>query len=386
MNKKDVSTVRKQFKTDNDKLEITDIFNVYVQKETSEIYHWQSQPFGMLEQFQQELFMDNFKKVLAGQLDAKLFDLKFKRGEEGSTQTVLYDSLKTTDTESWMQRMLSIVEKMYDGLTYEMDTVVTFIRGEFKIATRARNEDTEEGGDDEVFSHKFILCSQNRTDQPKSSLVFDYIEKEFKANTSVDPIINLSAPMFGFLFPTFNQGSADVNHILYSAGKANQPSDRFIEEVLTCEPIHTAKEEKDSFELVLHSLIGEKVETDVLANIYTEINKVIEESEESEESEAVMLDYHDVEQILHDSGVKDVSTEKVEFAFKNVLDNEKKEMKATSLVPKSIKINTKVATVTLSPEDLKNVRYVTHNGKRCLLLEIDEEAVVEGFQLETENL
>ncbi|ALC91801.1 hypothetical protein AM500_19935 [Bacillus sp. FJAT-18017] len=383
MNKKDVSTVRKQFKTDNDKLEITDIFNVYVQKETSEIFHWQSQPFGMLEQFQQELFMDNFRKVLAGQLDAKLFDLKFKRGEEGSTQTILYDNLKTEDVETWMQSMLSIVEKMFDGLVYEMDTVVTFIRGEFKVATRARNEETEEGGDDEMFSHRFILCSLNRTDQPKSSLVFDYIEKEFKANTAVDPIINLTAPMFGFLFPTFNQGAADVNHILYSAGKANQPSDRFIEEVLTCEPIHTAKEEKDNFEQVLQSLIGEKVETDVLANIYTEINKVVEEAEDSE---APMLDYHDVERILDESGVKDVTTEKVEFAFKNVLDNEQKEIKATSLVPKTVKIETKVATVTVNPEDLKNVRYVTINGKRCLLLEIDEEAVVEGFQLETVEL
>ncbi|WP_043932993.1 DUF4317 domain-containing protein [Bacillus sp. EB01] len=383
MNKKDVSTVRKQFKTDNDKLEITDIFNVYVQKETSEIYHWQSQPFGMLEQFQQELFMDNFRKVLAGQLDAKLFDLKFKRGEEGSTQTILYDNLKTEDVETWMQNMLSIVEKMFDGLVYEMDTVVTFIRGEFKVATRARNEETEEGGDDEMFSHRFILCSLNRTDQPKSSLVFDYIEKEFKANTAVDPIINLTAPMFGFLFPTFNQGAADVNHILYSAGKANQPSDRFIEEVLTCEPIHTAKEEKDNFEQVLQSLIGEKVETDVLANIYSEINKVVEEAEDSE---APMLDYHDVERILDESGVKDVTTEKVEFAFKNVLDNEQKEIKATSLVPKTVKIETKVATVTVNPEDLKNVRYVTINGKRCLLLEIDEAAVVEGFQLETVEL
>ncbi|WP_059173101.1 DUF4317 domain-containing protein [Bacillus sp. FJAT-27445] len=383
MNNKDISTVRKQFKIDNERLNITEIFNVYVKKETSEIYHMESHPFGMLEQFQQELFMDNFKKVVAGQLDSKLFNLKFRRGEEGGTQTILYDSLHASESEGWQEAMLAVVAKLFDGLFYEMDTVVTFIRGEFRVPTRMRSADSEEGGDDEVFSHKFILCSLNRTDQPKSALIFDYIEKAFKASSAVDPIINLSSPMFGFLFPTFTQGTADVNHILYSAGKPNQPSPHFVEHVLSCEPINTAKEEKDNFEQVLQSLIGEKVETDVLGNIYTEINKVVEESEEME---APMLDYHDVERILADSGVKDVTSEKVEFAFKNVLDNEKKEIKATSLVPKTIKINTKVATVTISPEDLKNVRYVTINGKRCLLLEVEEDAVVEGFQLENVSL
>ena len=79
------------------------------------------------------------------------------------------------------------------------------------------------GGNDEVYSSQFILCSLNKTDQPKKALLFDYIEKEFKSNNAVDPIINLASPLSGFLFPAFNDNSADVNHILYYAGKVNQP-------------------------------------------------------------------------------------------------------------------------------------------------------------------
>lgn len=58
----DIANIRKQFKVDNDLLEIHDIFNVYIMKESSDIYHHQSVPFEMLEQEQKELFMDNFKK------------------------------------------------------------------------------------------------------------------------------------------------------------------------------------------------------------------------------------------------------------------------------------------------------------------------------------
>lgn len=62
MNKKDIANIRKQFKLNNDLLKIHEIFNVYIMKESSDIYHYQSMPFEMLEEEQKELFMGNFKK------------------------------------------------------------------------------------------------------------------------------------------------------------------------------------------------------------------------------------------------------------------------------------------------------------------------------------
>jgi hypothetical protein len=389
MNKKDIANIRKQFKLDNYLLQIQEIFNVYVKKETGEIYHQISQPFQMLEHEAQELFLTNFKKVLSGHLDAKLFELKFRRDVEDSTQSILYEGLRTDSPDEWQESMLRIVEKMFAHAVYEFDTVVTFIRGEYRMATKKRNLESEEGGDDEVYSSEFILCSLNKTDQPKKALLFDYIEKEFKSNNAVDPIINLTAPLSGFLFPAFNENSADVNHILYYGGKVNQPDDSFIEQVLNCEEIITAVEDKDSFEQILKIVMGDEVDSRVISNVYEEIDKIVqeyEENEESDESESPMLDSRDIEHILEISGVEDVDTAKVEHAFKSVVDDEKHEIKATNILPKSIKINTKVADLSVSPKELKNIQYITYNGKRCLLIEIDEDVIVEGFKLETRQL
>lgn len=97
------------------------------------------------------------------------------------------------------------------------------------------------------------------------------------------------------------------------------------------------------------------------------------------------MDYKDVERVLKASGVEEVNAEKVEMAFQKVIDDEKYELKASSIVPnytsKSIKINTKVANISISPKDLKYVRQVNLNGKRCLLIEVDEDTVVDGFTL-----
>src|SRR5699024_466759 len=132
MNKKEISHIRRQLKPDKDYMTNQDIFNVYLQKETCEIYHHESSAFEMLDKQTQDLFLKNFKKTLTGQLDTKLFTLKFQKEIEDSTQTVLYDGLYTEDREQWQAHMLQIVEKMFMETAYDFDTVVTFVHGEYR--------------------------------------------------------------------------------------------------------------------------------------------------------------------------------------------------------------------------------------------------------------
>lgn len=388
MNKKDIANIRKQFKVDNDLLKVRDIFNVYIMKESSDIYHHQSLPFEMLEQEQQELFMGNFKKVLSGRLDEKLFELKFRRDVENSSQLILHRGLLSQEPEEWKEQMLKIVGKMLKDKQYDMDIVVTFIRGEYMKAMKALSEESEESERDTVYSHSFILCSVNKTQEPKKELLFDYVEKEFKYNIVVDPIINLKAPMSGFLFPCFTDNVADVNHILYSTGKANELDYHFIEEVLNAEDILTAKEDKIVFEEIVKKVVGNQMNTSTLSNVYDEIHRVVEENEDDEETP--MLDYKDVEKVLTNSGVKDIDAEKVEEAFKTVVDDEKYEFKASNVVPKfnkkSIKIETKVANISVSPQDLRYVRQVHMGGRLYLMIELEENPLIEGFEMIPEAL
>ncbi|WP_078542954.1 DUF4317 domain-containing protein [Litchfieldia alkalitelluris] len=382
MNKKDIGQIRKQFKVDNDLLKISDIFNVYIMKETSEIYHHQSQPFEMLDQDQQELFMGNFKKLLAGQLDEKLFELKFRRDAENNSQLILHQGLLSSEVEDWKEQMLKIVEKMLVNRQYEMDIVITFIRAEYLKPMKRRNADTEESDRDTVYSHPFILCSINNTQEPKKELLFDYVQREFKYNFVVDPIINLNTPIAGFLFPCFTENAADVNHVLYSAGKVHEPDHQFIEDVLNGEETMTAQDDKIVFEEIIKDVTGDQLSTLTLSNVYEEINRMIVENEEDEPPK---LDTKDVERVLKMSGLEDISAEKVEASFQKIIDDDKYEIKANSVVPKftskSIKISTKIANISISPQDLRYVKQVHLDGKRYLMIEVEEDTVIEGFTM-----
>lgn len=387
MNKKDIATIRRQFKKGNDKLKISDIFNVYIMKESSDIYHHESMPFGMLDEDQQELFLGNFKKVLAGQLDEKLFELKFKRDAEDSSQFILHRGLLTNDVEEWTNDMLKLVAKMLEDRQYEHDVVISFIKAEYLKAQKRQGDDPEESANDTMYSHSFLLCSINKTQEPKKELEFDYVEREFKYNVTVNPVINLQAPLSGFLFPCFNDSAADVNHVLYSTAKAFEPDTAFIEDVLNAEEIMTARDDKSVFEEIVKDITGDQLNTSALASVYEEINRVVEENEEDE---APKLDRQDIQRVLTMSGVEDVTPEKVETAYQKVIDDEKYEMKATSVLPKynskSIKIKTKVANIAISPEDLRYVRQVVFNNKRCIMIEVEEDTVIEGFKMAEEAL
>ncbi|WP_020620557.1 DUF4317 domain-containing protein [Paenibacillus daejeonensis] len=387
MIKKEVAHIRKQFKLDHEMLTIHDILNAYIMKDSEEIYHYECQPFAMVEREKQELYMLNFKKLLTGELDQKLYELKFMEEAEDPTRVLLHQGMVTGDTEEWMNLMLHLVEKMLKDNRYERDTVVTFVRGQYYRPTKGRNDEAEETGKDEMFSHLFILCSVNSTEQQRKSLLFDYTEREFKYNVNVDPIVKLSTPEQGFLYPSVTDNVSDVNRVLYCAGKNHEPNLKFIEDVLNAERTVTALEERSFFEEIVREVAGDQLDASTISQVYEEIHRVIEDNEEEEPPK---LDYRDMEQLLTVSGVPDVTAEKMEQAFQNVVDDRNYELKASSVIPKfnskSIKIQTKVASISVSPQDLRYVKQVNYQGKRCILIEVDEDVVIEGFTLNTETL
>jgi hypothetical protein len=391
LNEKDTAALRRYMKPDQERLKIFDLLNVYVMKETNEIYHRELRPFAMLEREEQVLFLNHFRKALTGAFDHKLFEVKFRpepsEEQPEHTRDILYESLQTEDSGAWADRMMQIADKMLGGSPCDYDRVITFARGQFNKPVKRREDESEEEERMEAYLFRFHLCTVTRTEQPPKTLIFDYIEKAFKPNLSLDPIINLAAPEAGFLFPCLSDDSADVNHVLYTAGKANMPDTRFIEDVLNCEPKPTAQEDRELFTEIVRDVAGDALPAATLAQVYGEIHQMIEESEEPD---APMLDCRDVERILTDSGLEGVTRDKVEEAFLLAANDVHYELKATSVIPKytgkSIKIQTKAATITLSPQDLPYVRQVVHKGKRYLMIELEEDAVIEGFTVKAEDL
>ncbi|MFL0196704.1 DUF4317 family protein [Clostridium sp. WILCCON 0269] len=381
MNKKDLSNIRKEFKLGSYMLTIKEIYSIYLKKDNGEIITRELEYFEMMEVEKRELYLDNFKKILTGALDSKIFELNFKNVSEKKsgedTQYILYEALSRGDGIAEFAD--KIVDKISKNYTYDTDIVISFTRAEYYSSNKTKKESL----DDCVQAIEVILCSINKVEIPKKVLKFDYTEMRFKPNSTVDMIINLNSPVEGFMFPSFTSQYVDVNKIVYYSSKSKNINNTFVEKVLECTIKPTALEEKESFNAILCTALGGKIKPHIMQDIYEIINEKIEEEEEEP-----TLDINEVTRVLEESGVED--TQIVRSAFEEVCGGDY-EFKVRNVVPdfksKSIKIENESTNITISPRDLSSVKQVVNKwGKKCLLIELKEDMVLDGLDLETEQI
>lgn len=385
MNKKELAGLRKEFKLDTYKLNINELYNVYIKKDNGVIVHQELHYFDKLDEEMKELYLKNFKKVLTGAFDTKLFDLKFlDTGYENNTQNILYSMNNSNSGEDMAEGANKIVEKLIQSYSYDTDVVVTFIRAEYMMNFNKKGAEYDEGGDDIVQTFKFLLCSINKIDVPKRALRFDFKQKEFNINSPNDAVINLSAPVSGFVFPSISCGEADVNGVLFYNGKSKELNVSFIEEVLNCAAGMNAETERETFSTILQNAIGDTIKPELMQDIYERINEVAAACDE-ESGEIPVVNIKDVKGILENIGVG--STSELELAFDTYV-GQQYDFKVQNIIPdfnsKSIKITSDSANIMLTPKDLSSIRQVKgKNGKKCLLIELTDDVVIDGFKLET---
>ncbi len=390
MNKKELANIRKEFKLDSGMMKIQEIYSVYLKKDNVQIdyepvIHSEFDYFDRMDMDKKELFLGNFKKVLTGAIDTKIFELDVQNiEEENNTQEILGGALKSSDKNEIQSYINKLIEKIAANYKYETDVVVTFIKAEYWLGSSHKNMDANESIDDAVQAFNFILASVNKIDIPKRTLKFDYTDKEFKANSALDSVINLNSPLEGFMFPSLTNGYSDISKILYYASKPKELNTAFIENVLNCAFKFTAEDEKNCFSDILKSIIGDKIKPELMQDIYANIHEF---AEQAEEGETPTLGSRDIKNILNNCGAEIICD--IETAFEETCGSEY-DFKINNIVPefnsKSIKITSDIANITLTPKELNSIKQVKNkDGRRCLLIEIDEDIVIEGFKLETEE-
>lgn len=383
MNKKELADLRKEFKLNSYMMSIKEIYSIYLKKDNNEIIKKELNYFDMLEVETKELYLNNFKKVLTGTIDTKIFELDFNSENlEESTQNILYKALNSE--ERIAEYADKIVEKISENYTYDTDIVINFVKAEYYKGNNKRREEADESLEDSMQAIQFILGSINKVDIPKRVLKFDYAEMTFKPNSALDTTINLNSPLDGFMFPSFSDGNMDVNKVVYYSSKSKQLNLKFVEDVLNCSVKQTAVEEKETFNAILKDVIGDKIKTDAMQEIYEKINEKLEDSVDEEEP---TMNMKEIKRVLEDSGIE--NTEALESSFEEICGGDH-EFKVKNIIPdfksKSIKIENEDTSISINPRDLSSVKQVVNkNGTRCLVIELSGDVDINGFKLEMEG-
>jgi hypothetical protein len=384
MNKKDVAQLRKEFKENSISLKFQELYSVYLKKDDCTTIHKKVEFFDSMDIEKKELYFNNFKKILSTSIDTKLFQLEFdKTVVEGNSQRSLYDAVAAKDKMGFEESLDTIMGRILSNYKYETDVMVNFLKGEYYKGNKNRNVEADEAIDDVVQSFEFVICSVNKIEFPKKALIFDFYKKDFTPNSALEAIVNLNSPLEGFIFPDLDNGYSNVNKVMYYCSKPKELNVFFIEDVLNCSTKFTAEDEKECFHNILATVVGEKIKPEIIQDIYT---KISEKSIEDETNETI--GFKDVRRILEEAGVDEIDGLNDAFEQTCGIDYD---FKIDNIIPdfksKSIKISNDTADITITPSSLSSVRQVLdEEGRKCLLIEINDDIIINGLKLETEEM
>lgn len=371
MNKKEVLEIRKQFTPEN--CAVTRICGCYVDHEKEKKAELKK-AFLSLPEEEAFKYFDIFKHTLSGTLGKNLINMEFPLDQElnGGTQEFL---LKLRDSKLEDDMLIEeFYDKVIENYIYAENYYIILIHAVYDVPGRSSDGLEMFDASDTVYEH--ILCSICPVNLTKAGLTYNA-----ETNNIEDRIRDwiVEGPAKGFLFPAFQDRASNVHSILYYTKKPEDLQPELITNVLGSTIPLTAGDQKTTFQAIISDTLGEDCGYEVIRSIHDNLNEMLEEAKE--EPEPLELSKPDVKRLLTRSGVSQEKLESFDEEFEMAV-GEKKTLLASNIANvKTFQIETPDVVVKVNPErsDLVETRMI--DGRRCLVIAIDDHLEVNGIEV-----
>ena len=387
MNQRDLAELRRRLNPD--KRNPTVIRGCYVDH-AGQVISTFAQPVYHLPQEENEKYMSFFKKVLSGTQGQNLLPIEFTAaqamdGDEHKILSTMRESGLTDEeaVEAFYQRVIASIQAAGSADAQSVNEqqtasnyLILLLHDGYDIAYRDENGETDNEQSTDVFS--YILCCVCPVKQTKPTLTYFIEDSQFHTHLS-DWVV--SAPECGFLFPCYEERSANIYSALFYTRDASEPHETLIENVFGAQRPMPAAEQTQTFQSLLQESLEEECSLDVVQAVHETVRTMIEEQKADKTAEPLRLGKQEVKQMLEDCGV---SVERAQ-AFEERYDQTfgaYAELPAVNLVtPKQFKVDTPSVSIRVDPErsDLIETRVI--DGKCYILVLADGEVEVNGVNV-----
>lgn len=319
-------------------------------------------------------YFELLRKTLSGSLGKNLLNLDFPLAneQEGGTQAALLalrDSKLKDD---------ALIEEFYDRVinTYEYvgNYLILLIHDAYDVPGKTTDGLTMDDASDTVF--EYIMCCICPVNLSKPGLSYDSINNEFH-NRIRDWVVEM--PETGFLFPSFNDRATDIHSTLFYSKNPEEAHSEFVENILGCTMPLSAGTQKEAFQALIEETLGDEVEYEVVKNIHENLTEMIEEHKEI--PEPLTLDKHQVKSLFEKSGVKEEKLTDFDKLYDAAAGEDTSLFVNNVANVRTFEVKTPDVVVKVNPERADLVNTLQIDGKRCLVIEINDHVEVNGITI-----
>lgn len=369
MNKKEIAEIKKQFT--QERCAITRICGCYVDGEKNKKTELK-EAFLSLPEEEMFKYFAIFRKALSGTVGKNLLTMEFPLASEeaGGTQDFLMQlRASSLKDENLLEEFYDkIIENYYSVENY----LILLIHAVYDIPGKSSDGKEMFDASDEVYDH--ILCCICPVTLSKPGLSYDEESNAFHTRIC-DRVVNM--PDIGFLFPAFHDRSTDVHSLLYYAAKPEELRMEFVEPVLGCNLPLSAGDQKETFQTIVEETLGDACDYEVVKNIHEKLNEMIEEKKD--EPDPVVLDRAEVKRLLEYSGVEEEKLSSFEEKYEEAAGTDTCFVASNVANTRQFEIKTPDVVVKVSPDRMDLVETKVINGRKCLVISLDNSVEVNGI-------
>lgn len=372
MNEKEVSEIRRRFRAD--KSNINHVRGVFV-NEKKEIVSEFDQSLGMLSEEESGAILSVLKKALSGYIGRNLVDISFSTEQVlNSEEHKLLSTLRSSELRD-NDAVHALYEKILPSIEMDGNYLIMLAYDSYDVFSK--DASGEDGDSSESFS--YILCAVCPIKSSKYSLTY-YIHENRIRNVCEDAVI--SAPEFGFMFPTFDDRKTNIYNALYYTKSVSEKREGFINAVFNTELPMPAAEQKETF----NSLLAEtECSFDVVESVHAELSAMIDNHKESREEEPLTVSKTTVKDILRTSGVAEDKLEVFEKKFDESF-GANAELSPQNIIDRNkFDLRTADATIKIDPERSEIVETRVIDGTKYILIRADSDVEVNGVNIRIKN-
>ena len=410
MTKKEINEIKSLFDTIQD-CGILTLAGCYVDGEKKKVKTFNEMFYNIPEE-EMYKYLEIFRKTLSGTPGKNLVDASFVSKDDGSKDLGKESGkglLKLLrDTELKDEALLdSFYDKVIENYNYVGNYLILLIYQAYDVPGTTSDGIEMDDASEEVF--KYILCSICPMKLTKPGLGFDDTVGEIH---TLKQIFAVELPENGFLFPEFNERSADDNAVLYSSRRTDYMQDALLSNVLDVTMTLPAKQQKDGFTELVTDVLGEESNFETILSIQENLRETIRDKKNEAAGETVFLDKNTMRNVFEKSGVSDERLNRFDkkydeqFDMKKIRDrqidseivDETMEVSGTGRreAAPMVKIDEKLFADNVAPVrniEVRNSNMVLRvntkhtdiidtrviDGRKCLVIELTDDMTVNGI-------
>ena len=371
MIKSEISEIRKQFKHENSS--ITKVSGCYVDGEKNVKTKF-TETFLCMPEEETFKYFEIFKKTLSGGIGKNLINMEFPLESEFNDGTQAF-LLKLRDSELKDESLLDeFYNKVIEYYDYTGNYLILMLYAAYDIPGKTNDNIFMDDASDEVYS--YILCSICPVNLSKPGLSYNDEKNQFHKRIQ-DWVVSM--PSNGFLFPAFKDRSTDIHSVLYYSKDSEKLNNDFVNQLLGCQLPLSAGGQKESFQTIIQETLGEQCEYEIVKNIHEKLNEIIEEHKEKEIPEPLTLDKIEVKNLLSDSGVEEEKLKEFDLRYEDITGGNGTLVANNVINSRAFEVKTPDVVVKVNPERMDLVETKDVDGRRCIVIEINDQVEVNGI-------